>query len=61
MDPGSSIGPVALVKYIEYFGLKLLVFLGPTAFGAFEPNIIAATADMEQSAHEAYLECAFVF
>jgi hypothetical protein len=60
MDPGSAIGPVASMKNIEYLGLKFFVFLAPAAFGTFEPGIVAATADMEESAHEAYFECALV-
>jgi len=60
MDPGSSIGPVALIKNIEYLGLKLFVFLAPTALGTFEPSVVAATAHIEQAAHKAYFECALV-
>jgi hypothetical protein len=60
MDPGATIGPVAFVKDIEYLGLKFFVFLAPAAFRPFEPGIVTATADVHQSAHAAYFECALV-
>jgi hypothetical protein len=60
MDSGGTIGSMASVKNIEYLVLQFFILLAPAALGPSEPGVVAATANVHQSAHAAYFECAFV-
>jgi hypothetical protein len=45
---------------VEHLGLKLFIFPASMACGSLQPSIVAATANIEQLAHTAYLESALV-
>ena len=60
MDSRCAIRPVAAVENVEDLGLKFLIFSASTACRTLQPSIVATTANIEQLAHAAYFESAFV-
>jgi len=60
MDSRRSIRPVAAMEDVEHLGLKLFIFAASMACRSLLPSIVAATANIEQLAHTAYLESALV-